>query len=129
MNKIDILTGFNNHIVDFFNDVLTIFPNDTEISVAHSSLIAIRKVNPRLIVTIWKQYISDPYTNQIQCGDINFFINRDYSTDLKDSDKATTILQKIDTLREPIKLMGDDNKKKTIDYIQNLTKLCNLYHS
>ena len=95
MNKIDILTGFNNHIVDFFNDVLTIFPNDTEISVAHSSLIAIRKVNPRLIVTIWKQYISDPYTNQIQCGDINFFINRDYSTDLKDSDKATTIRTKI----------------------------------
>ena len=75
MNKIDILTGFNNHITDFFNDVLRVFPNDTDISIAHSSLIAIRKLNPKLIVTIWKSYISDPYKKEIQAGDINFFIN------------------------------------------------------
>jgi len=129
MNKSDILMGFNNHITDFFNDVLTIFPDDNEIQVAHTSLIAIRKVNPKIIVTIWKTYISDKYKKEIELGNIDFFINRDYQGDLIDSGNASTILSKIDTLREPFKLMSEDNKKKTIKYIQNVTKLCNLYHS
>ena len=128
MNKSDIVSGFNNHIIEFFNDVLTIFPNDTEISIAHTSLIGIRKMNPRLIITIWKNYISDPYKTQIEAGDIDIFVERSYKDDLKDTANASTILDKIDTLREPIKQMGDENKQKTIKYIQNLTKLCNLYH-
>ena len=128
MNKSDILTGFNNHIIEFFNDVLTIFPDDSEITVAHSSLLLIRKANPKIIMTIWKNYIFDKYQKEIEMGNIDFFINRDYQDDLIDTDNASTILDKIDTLREPVKLMGEDNKQKTIKYIQNLTKLCKLYH-
>ena len=128
MNKSDLLIGFNNHINDFFNDVLTIFPNDNEIKVAHTSLLAIRKINPKLIVNIWKIYISDKYTLEIEGGNIDFFINRNYNDDLKENDNASNILSKIDTLREPVKQMGEDNKMKTIRYIQNLTKLCNLYY-
>ena len=128
MNKSDIVSGFNNHIIEFFNDVLTIFPNDTEISIAHTSLLAIRKINPTLAINIWKKYISDKYKNEIEAGNINFFIDRNYQKDLKETSSASKILSKIDTLREPIKQMVEENKQKTIIYIQNLTKLCNLYY-
>lgn len=128
MNKSDILSGFNNHIIDFFNDVMKVFPNDTDIAVAHTSLLTIKKMNPRLIVTIWKAHILDPYKDQIEAGDINFFLDRDYKQDLEKVENSGTILDKINTLREPIRQMGDDNKEKTIKYIQNLTKLCGLYH-
>ena len=128
MNKSDILSGFNNHIIDFFGDVLTIFPNDNDIQVAHTSLFTIRKVNPKMIVTIWKKFIADKYLNEIEIGNIDFFTNRNYQDDLEDAENASTILSKIDTLREPVKQMSKDNQEKTIKYIQNLTKLCNLYY-
>jgi len=128
MNKSDILIGFNNHIIDFFSDVLVLFPNDLEIKTAHLSLIGIRKVNPKMIVTVWKNYISDKYISEIEVGNLDFFVNRNYKKDLQDSQNASIILDKIDTLREPIKQMSDENKQKTIKYIQNLTKLCTLYH-
>ena len=61
-------------------------------------------------------------------GNIEFFINKNYTDDLKDIENSSTILTKIDTLREPIKQLSSENMKKTIQYIQNLSKLCNLYY-
>lgn len=128
MNKSELLSGFNNHINEFFDDVVTIFPNDSDIQVAQTSLLTIRKVNPKLIIAIWKEYIMDPYCEEINNGNIDFFINKNYSNDLKSTENASTILQKIDTLRVPISQMGKENKQKTITYIQNLTKLCKIYY-
>jgi hypothetical protein len=128
MNKSDILTGFNNHIAEFFNDVSTIFPDDNDIKLAKTSLSTIRRMNPRLTISGWKENISDKYLSEIEAGNLDFFINRDYKEDLKNTDNSSSILDKIDILREPIKQMGEENKQKTIVYIQNLTKLCNLYH-
>ena len=49
MEKIDILSAFNNHIIDFFDDILLLFPEDNDLMVAQASLVAIRKLNPKLI--------------------------------------------------------------------------------
>jgi len=128
MEKKDILTAFNNHIIDFFNDVLIIFPEDNDLKVAQVSLIAVRKMNPKLIIATWNTYISSKYASEIAAGNIDFFINKNYKNDLIDSNNSSTILEKIDTLREPIRQLSTDNLKKTIKYIQNLSKLCNSYY-
>ena len=128
MEKKDILTTFNNHIIDFFNDILVIFPEDNDLKVSQVSLLAIRKANPKLIISTWNKYISSQYSSQIEIGNIEFFINKNYTDDLKDIENSSTILAKIDTLREPIKKLSSENMKKTIQYIQNLSKLCNIYY-
>ena len=128
MEKKDILTTFNNHIIDFFNDILLIFPEDNDLKVSQVSLLAIRKANPKLIISRWNTYISSQYSSEIEMGNIEFFINKNYTEDLKDIENSSTILAKIDTLREPIKQLSSENMKKTIQYIQNLSKLCNLYY-
>jgi hypothetical protein len=38
-------------------------------------------------------------------------------------------MQKVDAFKKPIKEMGSENQKKTMKYIQNLTKLAKLYDS
>ena len=131
MNKSEILAGFNNHLNEFFLDVSKIFPNDMDVKVAQKSLIAIRLANPKLIINIWKKFIADKYGDVITNGNMDFFLNRDYASDFQDNDyiNAATILNKIDVLREPMKQMGKENLDKTIVYMQNLTKLCNLYNS
>jgi len=121
----NILQLFNNHFVEFVNDIQSVFPEDVDILTAKNALIAIRKANPKLVVKIWSNYIVKTYKQQIDEGNIDFFINKDYTDDLTINDNANTskIIESIDRLREPVKQMTLENQMKTMKYIQNLTKL------
>ena len=128
MDRSNVLKGFNNHLSEFFDDIERIFPNDIEIQKARVSLNNLKKMNPKIIIGVWKTYISDKYSNEIDKGDIEYFLNKNYSSDLQDSDYNKEILDKIEKMKNSIKLMQDDSKEKSIKYLQNLNKLCNLYH-
>ena len=123
----NILTAFNDHFVEFISDIQTVFPDDHDILMAKNSLIAIRKANPKMIIKIWNGLIVGKYKKEIEAGDLTFFINNDYSQDLANSYNSKQITDAVDRLRQPIKLMSDENKAKTIKYIQNLTKLATIF--
>ena len=119
----NILSAFNDHFIEFVNDVQQVFPDDQDVLVAKNSLIAIRKANPKMIVKIWNVFIVDKYKSQIERGEIGFFIDKDYSTDLENAQNANHIIEAINRLREPIRMMSPQEQGKTMKYIQNLTKL------
>ena len=118
-----ILTVFNDHFAEFVNDIQNAFPEDTDILTAKNALLAIRKANPKLLVRIWMKYVVTPYQDKITAGDINFFIDKDYASDLVRSDYADKIMESIDRLRNPVKQMSPENQAITMKYIQNLSKL------
>ena len=122
----NILVAFNDHFIDFLNDVQSVFPEDPDILSAKNALILIRKANPKMIVKIWKTFIADKYRHQIVAGDIGFFISKDYSSDVATATGSDKIMESIDRLREPVRNMGPDNQAKVMKYIQNLTKLSEL---
>jgi len=122
----NILTAFNDHFLEFVNDIQSVFPEDTDILSAKNALIAIRKANPKMIVKIWKTFIADKYKTEIEGGDISFFADKDYSTDVSVSQYSDKIMESINRLRTPIKNMSPENQAKTMRYIQNLTKLSEL---
>ena len=85
------------------------------------------------------------YRNEIESGDITFFIDKDYKQDVTiavcnmvddlsflkktvDSD-LNSILEKIDALREPVREMNKEEQKNVMKYIQNLMKLSDLYET
>ena len=119
----NLVPVFNDHFAEFVGDIQSVFPDDPDLLTAKNSLFAIRKVNPKLLVRIWLKYVVTPYKDKIDIGDINFFINKDYSTDLSKTDNSDKIMESIDRLRNPIKLMSVENQAKTMKYIQNLSKL------
>jgi hypothetical protein len=123
MSNNNMLTIFNDHFVEFITDIHNVFPEDADILAAKNSLIAIRKANPKLIVKIWIKYVATPYQDRIMSGDINFFIEKDYSNDLTRSNNPDQIMESIDRLRNPVKQMNPDNQQKTMKYIQNLCKI------
>ena len=125
----NIISVFNEHFLEFLNDIQTVFPDDVDILTAKNALTTIRKANPKLIIKIWQTFISNKYRQEIERGDIRFFIDKDYSNDVADSDSSHQIMNSINRLREPIKNMGKDNQEKSMKYIQNLTKLSNLYEN
>ena len=73
---------FNKHFIEFLDDVSIIFPDNVDIQAAKNGVIATKKVNPALIIKIWHQHIATPYLEQIMAGDVEFFINKDYSKDV-----------------------------------------------
>jgi hypothetical protein len=129
MSSPNFLTIFNNHFSEFLDDIQSVFPNDPDILTAKNGLIAIRKANPKLLIKIWNKYIVEPYRIQIEDGDINFFINKDYSQDLAKNDNSDKIMESINRLREPVKMMSKDNQQKTMKYLQNLSKLSTMYEN
>jgi hypothetical protein len=122
----NILTAFNDHFLEFINDVHCVFPEDVDVLSAKNALIAIRKANPKMIVKIWKIFIADKYRNQIDSDDISFFLTKDYSSDVANAYNADKIMESLNRLRDPIKNMTPENQVKVMKYIKNLTKLSDL---
>lgn len=124
-----ILTAFNDHFIEFLDDIITVFPDDPDILASKNSMTLIRKANPRLIIQIWNSYVVGKYKAMIDAGNIDFFINKDYTDDLVHADNSKKIVEVIDRLRNPIKSMTPEDQAKTMKYIQNLTKLSTIYSS
>jgi hypothetical protein len=122
----NILTAFNDHFIEFINDVHLVFPEDADILSAKNALMAIRKANPKMIVKIWNAFIVGKYRSEIEAGNLDFFVNKDYSQDMSNAANSDKIMESIDRLRTPIKNMSLENQAKVMKYIQNLTKLAEL---
>jgi len=124
-----ILTAFNDHYIEFVNDICTVFPEDADIAAAKNSFILIRKANPKMIIKIWHKYVVEKYQDIIDQDDVSFFINKDYSEDLSNAENSDKIMEAINRLRNPVKMMNPEEQKKVMKYLQNLKKLSVLYHS
>lgn len=126
-DKTSILRAFNTHFFEFLNDIIDIFPENVDIQTSKTSFELIKRANPTAIVKSWNTYVYIPYKDVIDKGDIRFFFDKNYEDDLSILANAKEIMKIIDTLREPIKSMSENNKASTMKYIQNLSKLSMLY--
>lgn len=118
-----IIRIFNDHFNEFLESISKTFPGDLEVATAKNTLHAMRKVNPKMIIRIWRTYIADRYQDSITNGDINFFIEKDYEKDLVYIYNADRVMTSVNRLRDPIRRMNEDKRKETMKYIQNLSKL------
>ena len=124
----DIQKAFNKHFIEFVDDIATYFSDRVEIQTTANALRMMRKTNPKLIISVWYSSIVQVYDEQIESGDIDFFIAKEYSQDLAGLDGNDEVLKGIDKIREPIQQMPIEDQEKAMKYVQNLTKLCKLYY-
>jgi hypothetical protein len=126
-DKTTLLRAFNNHFFEFIDDVIAIFPEKTDLLFTKTSFQTIKQANPTAIVKAWYKFVYTPYSQVIDAGDITFFFEKDYSADLEGVNNSQSIMSMIDSFRQPVREMGDVNKDHARKYIQNLSKLSNLY--
>lgn len=130
MDKSQILSAFNDHFTEFVEDVQLVFPDNVDIATLHSAISKVRKANPKLIIKAFNEHVIASYSEEIERGDINFFIDNDYKKDIMNlgiAGSSNAILDKIDCLRQPVRDMGEEDQQKVMKYIQNLAKLCKMY--
>lgn len=126
-DKSTVLRAFNTHMVEFLDDIISIIPGNVGLVATKNSFEMYKKANPTLLIKIWYSYVYLPYAEIIDKGDLDFFINKDYSEDLSYLQNSKNILNAIDTLRGQIKEMSETNRNHSLEYIRNLCKLSNMY--
>ena len=98
-----------------------------DIRAAKNSLSMMKKMNPKLILTAWYTYVSQPYGEEILNKGLEPFIEKNYTEDIKYLEDSSKVLEVIDRIRKPIKEMNDTDKCTSLKYINNLNKLSNIY--
>ena len=127
MDKSFILKSFNKQIFDFLEDVNNMIENE-DIETSRIYFNGLKRANPSLLLKIWYTYICVPYKEQINEGDLTFFLEKDYSQDLSRLPNNKELLNIIDnSLRNPIRSMNTINKAHCMKYIQILCKLSEAY--
>jgi hypothetical protein len=127
MDKSSILRAFNNYFFEFIDDIIRIFPENMDVHNSKTSFELFKKANPTCLLKAWKTFVYQPYGDVIEQGNIEFFFEKDYKDDLKQMANANQIMGVIDTIREPLRNLDEKNKEIAVKYIQNLSKLSNLY--
>lgn len=128
-DKSSILKAFNKHFFEFFEEMSKIFPDNLEINSAITLFEITKKANPTMIIKIWNKFVEIPYGNLLNDGNIGYFINKDYTEDVKEMPNAENVIRGINVIRNPIKEMSDENKNHSLNYLQNLCKLSKAYSS
>jgi hypothetical protein len=127
VDKTTILRAFNNHFFSFLDDIISIVKDNPDLPTSRNSFMMIKKANPTAIIKVWYIHIYTPYKHVIQSGNLGFFFDKDYSEDIGHLANADSIMEIVDTLRKPIREMGEVNKMHSMKYIQNLTELARAY--
>ena len=126
MNNPLIIATFITQLDECLNDISTVYSTDGRFIRCKLYFDTLKKTNPRMIITTWKTMITDKYESHIDAGDISYFLEKDFTAELPIY--TPTVDQAIQDLRKAIQLMSEENKKKSIQYIQNLCKLSKLYY-
>ena len=130
MDKTTILKAFNSQFEEFLEDIELLFPENKDIRTTKTGLMMMRKANPKKMVSVWYRYICIKYEDEIEKENLEYFLTKDYSTDLKMEDGAVDkVMAAIDKLREPLRELNPENTKKCVQYLKNMNQLSKIYNN
>ena len=124
MDKNFVLKTFNNHFLEFMDDIIMVFPRELDLKTSRTFLSGIIKVKKNIGIESWYNWVYKPYKENIDDREFDFFLNKDYTNDVGSND----ILAGIEKMRQKIKLLSDESKEKSLNYVYNLSKLSELYY-
>ena len=82
MDKSAILRAFNKLFFEFLDDVISVYPECTEIRATRNALETIRMMNPTSIIRVWYDQVYCRYRSEILDSNVDFFVKKDYGDDL-----------------------------------------------
>ncbi len=126
-----IVRTFNDLFFELLDDIIKILPGSAGLKTARRSFQMLSDLNKPILIKCWHKFVYLKYKDVIFSGDISFFFEKDYSTDVVKLSNPDKVLEIIDSIREPVKEACSTpvNKAHVTTYIQNLSKLSIAYGS
>ena len=127
IDKSVYLKAFNNQFVEFLVDIERVIPNNSDVIAAKNALLRLKKANPKLILTMWYKWVAQRFSKEIESGDYDFFINKDYKEEWEGTASEGPILEAIDRMRGVVKQCDQSSKETALEYVSNLCGLSKIY--
>lgn len=122
MSKTIFLTAFYNQFALFLDQLIVVFPEDTDFPTYKSGLLLLQKTNPKLVPEQVVLHVS-PFETTLRARDEDFFKKRGFPEYAEDN-ALDLILQKMMTLWDTL---SPENKTTVWDYVillLDLAKRC-----
>ena len=116
--------GFNQTLHEFVGNLREVFPDDATLCTIEKGMDKLIKANPVIIVKCWKPYVLDKFQEQINAGDLDYFIDYDYTHEVQTLGAPASVLTVIEQLRAPMRNMSTENKSTCVLFLQRLNQLC-----
>ncbi len=126
-----LLKVFNNHLLEFLNDVKGVVRNQADLKSAIFFINTTKSLNAKMFIQGWYIYIYQKYLQEINKGDFSFFLNKDYSNDVNSTEAqdSNKVLEIINTVRKEMSNLNTVEQEKVMKYAQNLSKICGMYYT
>ena len=121
MNQ-SFLTAFNNLILKFIDELILLFPEDSDFAHYKLKILFLKKANAKKLCELFKIYIYN-YKDEINNKNEAFFLESDYSETVTKNDNIYKILDK---LKLYWKELTDNNKNKIWEYLITLIKISDI---
>ena len=130
MDKVSLSKAFSNHYMDFLDEVVKVYPKSVKIRTFRTASSQIKSINPSKLIKMWHKVIGSKFKDQIYSENFDFFKNMDYSSNLKNTKwDSNDIYSFINEMKASWETLSDDNKRKTMKYLGNLTKMAEMYNA
>lgn len=126
-DKSTVIRGFNTILFEFVDDIISIFPDNSDLKDIRLAFEFFKKANPTSIIKAWHYFVYTPYKTVIDAGDLSFFCDKDYKSDLSYMTNADDIMRVIEKFRTPVRELEPVNRATAVVYLKNLCKLSDVY--
>lgn len=121
-----LFKDFNKIYFDFLDFLKKYSNGDKIFNDFYRKSYIIKKTNIKLIIKIWYDNISSLYNKEIEEGNIDFFLNKDYNLEInkiENYNNSYNINSYIDFFRKQYNILDDSIIQSFINYVQHLNKL------
>jgi len=115
----DYLQKFNTTFSEFIDDIIQLFPNDSELKMYKSAISAAIRFNDKLAIEVFNESIVKNYGEQLLAKDESFFLSHDYSDVVVNKDYNAII----DKIKNCWTSMSVENKNIVWKYFRVLILL------
>jgi hypothetical protein len=113
------LKAFSTLLLKFNDELIELFPEETEFNTLKTAIELVKKTNPRLMVEIFRSYI-DLWKTQILSRDESFFMANDYDEITQGDDYFKTLIER---LKKHWDTLSENNKNSIWKYLETLIKI------
>lgn len=88
------MDAFYNQFGDFLNQLIAVFPGDSDFLAYKTGLMLLQRTNPMLVVEQVHLHVT-PFEDTIRKRDESFFLNHGFNEQLEDNDTLEQVIQKL----------------------------------
>lgn len=129
MDKSQCLNIFNQKLREFVNDLIAVFPTDTDLYSFKTSLNMIGLVNERQMIDLFIRFVHKSYKTQILNRDESFFLTHTYNDEISHAGDNNITSQLIAKIKSYWVDMSPANKDIVWTYFGVLIRLAEKYVS